>query len=133
MPFEITTCSTARLMRVRFIGNWTLETVDQLRQATRAEEGRLAASGCPPHELLILLDRRDQGPHPQDVVEALRQLSIENSGKAKRVALLISGMLTKMQVKRINVTGTTQVFRSEALALEWLATGRAELLQFAGT
>ena len=122
-PFEITIDRVAHLMRITFGGNWTVETVDQLRQATRKEVARLVAGGCRAKDLLILMDRRNQGPHSQEVVEALKLLSAENSGKAKRVALLMSSALATMQAKRINA-GTTRVFTSEAEALEWLAIGR---------
>ena len=127
-PFGITSDRAAKLMRITYNGNWTVETVEQLRQETRNEVVRLAAAGCLPHELLILIDRRNQGPLSQEVVEATRTLSTENSGRAKRVALIVSGVLNKMQIKRINVAGTTQVFEDEDAALEWLTTGREPAL-----
>lgn len=118
--FEISIDPSRKLLIVTFRGHWTVATTDSYAAARKVALADMAARGCQSGDLLILLDRREQGPQGQDVVARLQDIAAENNRHARRIAVLVSSALHKRQIDRINSDGQAHLFDSEPEALAWL-------------
>ena len=120
-PFHIEVDTARKLITVTCAGLWDTATVGDVERGMQDAVDRLSGQGCGRHDLLVLIDRRLQGAQTQDVVAALQRVAHDNADKALRTAILVTGMLNKLQSDRIAVG--LGIFTDESDALHWLRTG----------
>ncbi len=108
-----------RRIRARMGGMLTLAEV----QAFSVEEQQLVRSmGLKSGEFDLLVETIGNLVQTQEVIEALGRLMLDSPLKARRIATVRTGALTRMQTRRLaTLRSNTEVFETSAEAEEWLA------------
>lgn len=119
--FEIDVDESRGLIEFRLAGHWRMETVARFRVGLANAYDRLARKGHASGSLLILADCRAHGVQPQDIMAALADLAQELTTVAKRTAVVVAGMLHKMQVERVSPDDRIRTFSDYEEATAWLS------------
>lgn len=118
-PFTIATDVERKFVRVTMRGLWTDAIVEAYDKAISATADRMAAAGCPRHELLALVDARAAGAQTGGLITAYRERFGVPTRQPRRLATLVSSALLKRQVERIAIPNQ-RIFDDEADAMAWL-------------
>ena len=106
-------------LRLNLAGMWNqrLATafLSDLEQTIRGMLGAGARYG----EFRTLVDMSRKNILPQDAVAEFQSV-IRPDSPSRRIALIVSGPLHKMQTKRIAISDKHRIFDREGDALEWL-------------
>jgi hypothetical protein len=121
--FSIDTDPKRRLIRISVSGMLTTEEVTELY---RQEYEAIRAMGCPMGSQLVLVDLRECPLQLQDVVGAF-QREMHSPNKAKRLAMVTGGSLSRMQARRIMQRDDAQLFDTMAEAETWLFGNQARV------
>lgn len=121
--YSITRDPSRALIRYRLEGFWNVENVDEFCAALKIEVETMTRTGRTPH---VLGDARDFAVQSASVSGAFEKAMMRDIvPRVGRLAILVSSMLSKLQVERDAVAPTTQVFQNETDALAWLEAGTA--------
>ena len=109
----------SRVLTQRASGFWNLEEFGRYQAEFTALLTRLRLDGRP---ISMLFDSRDMPPQSAEVVNAFsRMTSADGMNPDGRIAILVSGMLSKLQAQRIADNRLVRNFNDEAEARTWLA------------
>ena len=114
--FTISTEPHRQLVRIKVTGMLTLE---QVADFYRAEHEAIRAMGCPLGQQIAIVDVSECPLQLQQIVEAF-QKSMESPARAKRLAMVTGGSLSRMQARRILKRDNAALFETVAEAEAWL-------------
>lgn len=119
MPAEYTLNidRAANLISFKGRGFFDVETFTRVR-----EEGYAAARGLS-GDHLTFADLRECTVQNQDILALAQGLFLNSPVRAKRVAIVISGVLQRMQARRVKIRDGMEVFEDPCEARAWLETG----------
>jgi hypothetical protein len=107
-----------KLVRVTMSG---LLTEDEVRSFGQAKEDAVRDMGLKSGEYLMLIDARGNTVHTQQVMEILADLVTHSRLKAKRIATVREGALTRLQSGRLSkLRDDYRVFDNMGEAESWL-------------
>ena len=87
------------------------------------EEQDVARAAFARHGLYdLLIETPGGGPQGQEVLDAFRRIVTESPVKARRIAIVSGSTLLRMQIRRVFVSDTFQVFATTAEAEAWLTS-----------
>ena len=87
------------------------------------EEQEVARAVLAQHGLYdLLIETPGGGPQGQEVLDAFRRIVTESPVKARRIAIVSGSTLLRMQIRRVFVSDTFQVFATTAEAEAWLTS-----------
>lgn len=115
----VTTDPARKLVRARMSG---MLTVAEVGIFEREEQAAVRAMGLGSNEYDLLVETEGNLIQTQDVMAAFGKMMLNVPLKARRIATVRDGVLTRMQSKRIAKLrdGTSEVFDSLAEAEAWL-------------
>lgn len=96
-------------------------TVDAVERFARAEQAAVESLGCPPHHHLVLIDASKGQVHSKDVAEAFSRLVARSPLRARRIAVVSSGGLHRIQTRRILDAERSALFATLEEAERWIA------------
>lgn len=115
----ITTDASRRLVRARMGG---LLTVAEVEAFSRAEQAAVAGMGCGTGEFDLLVETVGNTVQTQEVMDAFGALMLHSPLKARKIATVRDGVLTRMQSRRMSrLRSGSAVFDTLAAAEAWLA------------
>ena len=115
---EVTFDSRRKLVRSVMGG---LLTTTDVERFSREEQQAVEKMGLKSGEFLLLVETRGNVVQSQDVVAAFQNLMLNSPLKAKRIATVRAGALSRLQTRRINsVRDAAQVFETVEDAEAWL-------------
>lgn len=107
-----------RVLSQRASGFWNLAEFGRYHAEFTALLSRIRSDGRP---IKMLFDSRDMPPQSAEVVNAFSKMTSADGMNADgRVAILVSGMLSKLQAQRISDNPLVKSFNDEAEARAWL-------------
>ena len=115
-PYQITTEPARKLVSMSFDPMFWDEGVSQ--SFIRDCVGAVGALACNPKHHLILVDLRHAVLQSKDVYD--RMLSLVAAATARRIALVASAPLARMQTKRLQIRGNVVMFDELSAAESWL-------------
>ena len=101
-------------------GYWTVETLGSFNDALDDLLVRHRTGAGAARQLKLLVDAREQDVQSREVIDALRQRAGSRGGTDVRVAVVVSGMLRKLQAERVAPNANRAVFLDEGAARQWL-------------
>lgn len=119
--FDIDIDPTRNRVHIVYRGGWNRAKVERFSAELEIAMLRMQAGGARRGDYLVLIDQREQGIIPQDVMPYFDALIAGTAPLARRIAVLTNSALARMQVKR--VTGPASQFRlfvSAAEAWAWI-------------
>ena len=114
--FTISTELHRQLVLVKVTGMLTLE---QVADFYRAEHEAIRGMGCPLGQQIAIVDVSECPLQLQQIVEAF-QKSMESPARAKRLAMVTGGSLSRTQARRILKRDNAALFETVAEAEAWL-------------
>lgn len=122
---EITTDPARKLICVVMHGMLTVPDVEAFG---RAKEDAVRAMGLASGDYLLLVHARGNLVQTQEVMEALSGLIVGATVKARRIATVRDGVLTRMQARRMSkLRDDYEVFDDIAEAEAWLFDGQSHV------
>jgi hypothetical protein len=116
---EVFTDPARRLVRARMGG---MLSVAEVEAFGREEQDAVRAMGLASGAFDLLIETEGNLVQTQDVMDAFVRLMADSPLKARRIATVRAGVLTRMQSKRVSRLRTgTAVFDTVAEAEAWLA------------
>lgn len=116
--YDIRPDAEARFLRVTLSGDWDTATSERFATDIAERLRLMLAGGVRQGELRTLIDMRDKMVVPQQATAHFTRL-IRPGGPSKRIALLASGALHRLQVKRF-IDDRCRLFEHETDAMAWL-------------
>lgn len=117
---EVTTDPARKLVRAVMS---EMLTVAQVAAFSRDEIAAVREMGLASGEFDLLIETHGNLVQTQDVMEAFQRLMIESPIKARRIATVRAGALSRIQSRRISkVRSSAEVFETVSEAEAWLAT-----------
>ncbi|WP_425228375.1 hypothetical protein [Sphingomonas sp.] len=101
-------------------GLWDARTGAAFGAAAGSAIEKLVAAGAPFGSLRTLVDARTAAVMPQHIIANMQALAQSQGPASERVAMLLGGMLQKMQFQRTVHDPNFQIFFDEDAAIEWL-------------
>jgi hypothetical protein len=114
--FKITTEPKRWLVRLKFSGHLTLAEVSEFY---RQQEAAIRTMGCPLGLHVVLIDATECPLQLQEIVGAF-QGAMASPRRAKRVAMVTGGSLSRMQARRLLQRDEVAKFATVDEAEEWL-------------
>ena len=108
-----------KYVEVHMIGLWDAATVQRFDRDLRRLLPALPKGGCRMGEQITLFDSTAFPVQPQDVSAHLAGMAADRSIGSRRIAVLVSGVLNKLQTRRI--APGYHIFDDRNEALAWLA------------
>jgi len=121
--FTITADESRKLMTVTMSGFLTPE--DATSCAAQVQTNA-AANGWRTGEFLLLVDSLESSVQSQSVIEAFQAGIATSSLRARKIAVLSTSSLARMQTKRVITGKVAGMFGSRADAEEWLFADASE-------
>lgn len=118
--FEIVTDPRNDLIRATLNGYWDLATVARYDVEIRRAHAALAAAGCGADSRRVLIDVRNHQVQSQEVVAALTALRASTGKATHRLAVVVGGVLQKLQSNRVNAEGRDALFTDLDAAIAYL-------------
>ncbi len=117
--FTIDTDPAREFLHLTLTGDWDQPTAERFAAAVpKAIHGMIAAGARPGH-FLTLLDMSRKNILPQNVAAEFAKM-IRPDSPSKRIAMVVSGAVHRIQAKRIGKDGSRRCFDTEAQARDWL-------------
>ena len=120
LMFDIDIDAPRGLIAFTLVGQWTPATIGAFRVALADAYDRLAANGHPRGSFLILSNSQTHGVQSQSITTSLAELAKEFEVVAKKTAVVVSGMLHRLQVQRVAPSDKIRIFTDPAEAKVWL-------------
>ncbi|MBI0474345.1 hypothetical protein D9601_03070 [Sphingomonas sp. MA1305] len=122
--YDIRPDANARFLRVTLSGDWDVAISERFATDIAERLRTMLAGGVRHGELRTLIDMRDKMVLPQQAAAHFTRL-IRPGGPSKRIALLASGALHRLQVKRF-IDDRCRLFEHETDAMAWLLAEPAQ-------
>jgi len=122
--YDISFDEQNRVLTLRQSGFWNLNMVQRYIADVAAEADRVARRHG---DFSILTDNSEFQVQSLDVMEAFMaftQGAMERN-RDRRVAIIVSSALAKMQVARISEGGNVRIFNDRAGAMQWLTENKS--------
>jgi hypothetical protein len=116
--FSIRIDAGEKLFVIELSGFWDIETVERFGSAIAVALRAMKTAGCRPGEHVALVDNTRLNVQSQDVVQRFEDLIASRLNTARRVAVIVSSTLLKMQAKRVGPNH--QFFEDRDAATRWL-------------
>ncbi len=116
--YEIEADTAGAFLRLTLTGDWDAEIAARFAADVAATLRRMSAEGVRHGTLRTLVDMRHKNVVPQNVAAEFAKM-VRPDSPSKRIALLVSGALHRLQAKRI-ADARQRVFDDEDAALAWL-------------
>ena len=115
-PYQIAIDRMRNLLSITFASVlWSADVAGRFREECRVA---IAALPCQPGGHVVLVDLRNAVLQPKDVIEKMQAFAA--SSTSRRIALVASSPLARMQTKRLQVREGIMLFAELADAEEWL-------------
>jgi hypothetical protein len=100
---------------------WVFMDIGEVAEFSRSEQQAVTEAGLGSGEFLLLIDTEGAVIQSQEVVAAFLDIVANSPLKARRIAVVRGGSLTRMQTQRILMIreGAT-MFQTFAEAMQWL-------------
>lgn len=105
-------------LRIEMAGNWNADIVARFSAEVTQTLRDMLANGLTHGELRALIDMREKHVLPQNVAAEFAKL-VRPDSPSKRIAVLVSGAIHRLQAKRIG-DARQGIFADEPAALAWL-------------
>lgn len=116
--YQISLDEERRVLRAELTGLWDLETLDSYASERTA---KLKSAGWRTGEFDDLVDLRKHHVQAKEVAAKGDEYCLSAEPRPRKLALIVTSALSRMQVARI-VDGTVEkLFDNEQAALDWLA------------
>ncbi len=116
--YSIEADAPGKFLRLTLVGDWNPEIAVRYADEVGATVRRMMADGVRRGELRTLVDMRRKNVAPQSVVAEFEKM-VRPDSPSKRIALLSSGALHRLQAKRV-ADDRCALFEAEDAALAWL-------------
>lgn len=93
---------------------------EDVAQFSHEEQAAVIAMGCKSGDFYLLVDTSECVIQAQDIVNAFQNLIQHSPLKAKRIAVVNGGSLSKMQARRILIRDRAETFGTLEEAEQWL-------------
>jgi len=114
----VTSEPSRKLVRATMKGLLTLE---EVKRFSTEEQAAVARMGLKSGEFVLIIQTGGNQVQTQEVMEAFRALMIHSPLKARKIATVRDGALTRMQSRRISqVRSNAEVFDTVVEAEAWL-------------
>lgn len=120
--FAISKDSAHCLLRIRMLGLWMIDTVEDYRRAVVRAAAGMAAAGYAQDDIPVLVDARHGNVMQQDGLPAYRDRTNADNLVPKRLATSVSSALLERQVERI-AAPNRRLFAAEGEVSAWLFDG----------
>lgn len=111
-------------LRLTLTGYWNPEITARFAADVAATLARMLATGTRRGHLRTLIDMRQKHLLPQNVAADFAQM-VRPESPSRRIAMLVSGAVHRLQAKRM-CDDRRRVFDSEEAALAWLNEGHTD-------
>ncbi len=119
--FTITADPTLNLVTIIIGGFFAQPDIDAFEQARNVAHRELR---CGPNQHLTLVDMREMLIQSQEAISGFQRVLNNHATKSKRIAIVTSQTLARMQVERAAERRDVQYFSGEpAKARKWLLAG----------
>ncbi|HEU0067433.1 MAG TPA: hypothetical protein VFQ57_09365 [Sphingomonas sp.] len=116
--FEIAVDAGRKLIRATM---WGFMTVEEVYDFSRQEQTAIKRMGCGSGEFLLLIETHGATTQSQDVVAAFQDIIVNSPLKAKKIASVRAGSLSRIQTRRMMmVRENIAVFETVEEAEVWL-------------
>ncbi|WP_242140925.1 hypothetical protein [Sphingomonas sp. TREG-RG-20F-R18-01] len=113
-----------RLVTLKLLGFWTVETFDEYTRALKALAAKGKTAGRSPEEYSVLVDLREHGLQSKEVAARIEQGLAAGANRRHPHAVLVSpSVLHKAQAQRIGAHIAPRFFADEEAAMRWLMAG----------
>lgn len=110
-----------RLVTLKLLGFWTVETYDEYTRALKTLAVKGKAAGRSLEEYRVLVDLREHGLQSKEVAACIEQGLADGATRRHPHAVLVSpSALHKAQAQRIGAHIAPGFFTDEAVAMQWL-------------
>jgi len=116
--FTIRISPARKFVEIIMFGHWDAATMRRFDSELRRLLPALPAGGCRIGDQSTLFDTTDYAVQSQDVLEQLGGMAADKSIGSRRIAVLVSKTLTKLQVRRI--APDYGLFSERDEAMRWL-------------
>ena len=116
--FTIRIDAPRKYVEISMVGLWDDATAQRFERELRGLLPALPQGGCPIGEQITLFDTTDFPVQPQDVSTRLAGMAADRSIGSRRIAVLVSSTLSKLQTRRI--APGYGVFDDREEAMRWL-------------
>lgn len=116
--YDIDADAAGEFLRLTLAGDWDRETAERYAVDVAAAVRGMLAAGVRHGQLRTLIDMRRKKVVPQEVVGMFAKM-VQPDSPLKRIAMLPSGALHRLQAKRI-ADDRCALFDNEADARAWL-------------
>lgn len=100
---------------------WGFMDIGEVAEFSRLEQQTVVEAGLGSGEFLLLIDTEGAVIQSQEVVSAFMGIVANSALKARRIAVVRGGSLTRMQTQRIlMIREGTAMFQTLAAAEQWL-------------
>ena len=106
-------------LHLTMAGDWDVPTADRFAVEVARAIGTMVAAGARPGHFLTLIDRSDKNIVPQAVAARFARM-IRPDSPSKRIAMIVSGAMHRIQAKRIGNDPRIRCFDTGPAAREWL-------------
>lgn len=121
--FSISMDPARKFVRIIMRSFWTIADQERFAAILRAMLRTFGRQGCQIGTQVTLIDLRDFPAQSTDVLSRLAQMTADRSIGSRRIAILLSSQLLKMQARR--TAPDYSLFEDEAAAMVWLAENHA--------
>lgn len=116
--YTIDADARGEFLRLTLKGDWNAGITERFAAEVAVTLRRMLATGTRHGQLRTLMDMRQKNILPQNVAVEFARM-VRPDSPSRKVALLVSGALHRMQAKRIG-DARYAVFETEEAALAWL-------------
>ncbi len=116
--YTIDADARGEFLRLTLKGDWNAGITERFAAEVALTLRRMLATGTRHGQLRTLMDMRQKNILPQNVAVEFSRM-VRPDSPSRKVALLVSGALHRMQAKRIG-DARYAVFETEEAALAWL-------------
>ncbi|KQM63195.1 hypothetical protein ASE75_11980 [Sphingomonas sp. Leaf17] len=119
--YSFETDPARNFLRINLTGNWDLPLVERFTTDVATTIRGMIVAGATPGEFRTIVDMSRKYILPQNAVSELGRM-IRPDSPSRKIALLVSGTLHKLQAKRFTVSDKHRTFDQESDAVAWLWT-----------
>ncbi|MDR6787590.1 hypothetical protein J2Y58_000931 [Sphingomonas sp. BE138] len=116
--YKIEADAAGEFLKLTLTGDWNVDITERFGREVAATLGQMLATGTRHGHLRTLIDMRHKNVVPQTVAAEFGRM-VRPDSPSKKIALLVSGALHRMQAKRLS-DHRHRLFDTEAAARAWL-------------
>lgn len=117
--YTIETDPSRSFLHLTMAGDWDVPIADRFSADVAKAIGAMIAAGARPGHFLTLVDMSDKNIAPQPVAARFAGM-IRPDSPSRRIAMVVSGAMHRIQAKRIGNDPRVRCFDNRAAAQAWL-------------